>query len=88
MGGFGLGNRANIPVSGGSSLLLDRSPKRSKVGIKKSEVMELLSARKSSDTLDCSSEVSGSYQSAGHGTHSQKESRDISSGSFCSELGK
>jgi hypothetical protein len=42
VGGFGLGNRAKIPVSGGSSLLFDRSPKRSKVGIKKSEVLEFL----------------------------------------------
>jgi hypothetical protein len=42
VGGFGLGNRAKIPVSGGSSFLFDRSLKPLKVGMKKSEVLEFL----------------------------------------------
>jgi disks large protein 1 len=87
LGGFGLGKRANIPpVSGGSSLL-GRSHHAPKVGIKKSEVLELSSARKCSITLDGSSKKAvGSYQSGGHGAHSMKESSDISSG-LSMELG-
>jgi hypothetical protein len=82
VGGFGLGDRAKIPVSGGSSLLFDRSHHAPKVGIEKLQVMELPLPVESSITsimdeaFNCKFSAFGSCHSWGHGAHSHIESRD------------
>ena len=82
--GLSLDKRAPTPALGDSSLQFARSHQASKTGIRNLQVMELSIAGESSNTSDSSSKMSGSYQSSGHGAHSDIEFRDTSSGSGCS----
>jgi len=63
-----------------------RNLQASKTGIRNLQMLELSLAQPSERIADESSSTSddaGSYQSSGHGAHSLKESREISSGSGC-----